>query len=66
MLIFVIQKVRVRIQQHRHNYLITNTLNSTYTPIIFINMKSSRVSLRVKVIKGHFHFRGRKIPIVYI
>ena len=62
MLFLLYTKVRVHIQQYRHNYLIANILNNTYTPIIFINMKSSRVSLRVKVIKGHFHFRGRKNP----
>ena len=29
--------------------------------------RSSSVSLRVKVIKGHFHFRGEKIPYsIYI
>ncbi len=47
--------------------LITNTFRNTHNLYQVKLTSSSRVSLRVKVIKGHFHFRGRKFPYsIYI
>lgn len=37
-------------QQHRHNYLITNILNNTYAPIIFYKYEIIK-----SVIKGQGH-----------
>ena len=45
-----------------HNTLTANAFRHTRNLYQVKLTSSSSVSLRVKVIKGHFHFRGRKLP----